>query len=132
MAAINQAFQYLAWLIALVQFILGLYVLCLEPRGFAHRCVGLSLVLISIDTFSVGVSANAQNTLLARLPYQIIAATSAMILAATLLTSLALFQPAVIRRRSRFPVVWVIILLGLILLLLITLVDVFIGTGVWP
>lgn len=132
MAAINQAFQYLAWLIALVQFILGLYVLCLEPRGFAHRCVGLSLLLISIDTFSVGVSANAQNTLLARLPYQIIAATSAMILAATLLTSLALFQPAVIRRRSRFPVVWVIILLGLILLLLITLVDVFIGTGVWP
>jgi GAF domain-containing protein/HAMP domain-containing protein len=130
MAGINQTLQNLAWLIALIQFIIGLYVLYLEPRGLAHRSVGLSLLIIAVDTFTVGLMASAQNATEARLASQILAATSAMLVAATLLTSLAVLQPAFIRRNVRFPIIWIIIILGLAPLVF-TLVDVLFGTRLW-
>jgi GAF domain-containing protein/HAMP domain-containing protein len=130
MTEINQALQFFAWVIALVQFIIGWYVLYLEPRGFTHRSVGLSLLVISVDTFTVGLMASAQNVEEARLPSQILAATSAMVVASTLITTLALLQPTLIRRRSRSFVVWATITLGLIPLI-VTLLDALLGTQLW-
>ena len=130
MAAINQVFQNLAWLIALVQFIIGLYVLFLDPRGFAHRCVGISLLIISVDTFSIGVLVSEPNAVVARFLPQLLAAFSVLILAATLLTSLAVFRPAILHYSSRFPVFLVIIILGLIPLVF-TLVDAVFGISLW-
>lgn len=130
MPAIDQTLQYIAWLIALVQFIIGLYLLYLDPRGIANRSLGVTLLILAINTFAAGLLATADNVQQAQLPTQLLAATTATIVAGLLLATLALLHPLLILRRKLSPCLWAIVIIGLIPPAL-TLVDALLGTQLW-
>lgn len=122
--------QYFAWLIALVQFIIGLYLLSLDPHRMANRSVGATLLIISLNTFAAGLLATAQNAQQARLPTYLLAATGAPIVVALLLSVVTLSYQAVLRRRTLRTLVGALILMGLIPPLL-TLMDALFNTRLW-
>lgn len=122
--------QYLAWLIALVQFIIGLYLLYLNPRNLANRSVGAALLIIAFNTFAAGLLATAQDTQQARLPTLLLAASSAPIVVALLLSALSLSYQTILRRRAFRASIVALILIGLTPPLL-TLIDALFNTRIW-
>jgi hypothetical protein len=90
---INQILQFSAWFLALIELILGLYILVLNSRHSANRHAGASLLLISINTAAVGSIVTTQTLDQAWLPILILAITSPAITPMLLLTAVALFKP---------------------------------------
>jgi GAF domain-containing protein/HAMP domain-containing protein/NADH:ubiquinone oxidoreductase subunit K len=130
MTAINQSLQYLAWLIALVQFIIGLYLIYLDPRRVSNRLVGMTLLILALNTFAVGLMATAQDSRQASLPALLLAATTAAVVPALLLASFALLQPTALRQRGYSILARSLALIGLMPPGL-TLIDALLGTRLW-
>jgi GAF domain-containing protein/HAMP domain-containing protein len=125
-----EVLQYFAWLIALIQVIIGMYLLYLNPRQLANRILSASLFVIAINTFAAGMLATAVTVQDALLPIQILAATTATIVVALLLSMLVLFYQDQISRRLFKSLVWALVLIGALPLVL-TLIDVFFGAHLW-
>ncbi len=104
--------QYFAWLIALIQVIIGMYLLYLNPRSLANRVLSASLIIIAINTFAAGMLATAQDAQEALLPTQLLAATTATIVVALLLTMLVSFYQDRFRRRMFKGLLWALLLIG--------------------
>jgi nitrate/nitrite-specific signal transduction histidine kinase len=122
--------QYIAWLIALVQLIIGLYLLYLEPRNNVNKSVSASLLIIAINTFAAGLLATAQDSRQAQLPTLLLAATTSVIVVALLQATIVLVYPANNRRHPYQAAVWGLVLIGLLPPAL-TLIDARFYTQLW-
>jgi GAF domain-containing protein/HAMP domain-containing protein len=127
--------------LALVELILGLYILYLNPRHRANRWTALFILLFAAYTFALASLTGAQNTQQVRLPAAMLAATRLALPPALLATSLLIFRPNWLSRRgsnggktrSSTLATWaLLLLLALVLLpLILTLADIWTGWGLW-
>jgi GAF domain-containing protein/HAMP domain-containing protein len=156
---ISTALQFIAWWIALAQFITGLYALYLNPRYESTRFRPLAatsafLIILAINTFAIGlllgtaamtegaVMAGSSFRAQAELPAMLMAAVHPLIPPLFLLASILLLQPILKGRRRAVPRIssrrrawprWLQIPLYFIwsLPVWLTLVDRYFGTNLW-
>ncbi|MFM8322022.1 MAG: cache domain-containing protein [Chloroflexota bacterium] len=118
----EQILQYSAWFLSLVEFIVALYVVVLNPRQSGNRYTGLMLFILAAHTYGLGSLANAADDQAALFGSSIIAVTQAALPPVMLLAAVALLQPDWLHRpRLRLPVYGLLLLAALPLLL--TLLD---------
>ncbi|MDI6696847.1 MAG: GAF domain-containing protein [Anaerolineales bacterium] len=120
----------LAWIIALTQAIISLYVLYLNPRDSAYRYVGLSLFLVALNTFALGALIGAKDADAARWSTIALAATSPLLTVALLQASVALLKPGWLSRTAARRGLLLARLIGSLPLIL-TIVDVYFGRRIW-
>lgn len=129
LAPIDQILQYAVWFLALIEFILGIYVLLLNAWHISNRHVSGLLLLFAANSLAVGVMAGATNAAQAAWPSYVLAATSPVVNPGLLLVVVILLKPDWLRGRWRW--VWWSVY-GLVLWpVLLTLADVWIGTRFW-
>jgi GAF domain-containing protein/HAMP domain-containing protein len=126
---INQSIQFGAWLITLVELVLGLYVLVLNARHSANRHACALLLIIAANTFAVGwmISANTPGQGLQ--PAILLAITTPAIPVLLSVTTIALLKSEWLRRRGRW-LGWLVYLLALIPAIA-TFLDLGLGTHYW-
>lgn len=98
MWSLDQTLQYVAWFIALLELIVGLYVLVPDPRHTVRLHVGLTLFVSAAFTFGVGSLLGAQNDSDAALPTLLIAVTYMPRLILLGLTSVTMLKSSWLRR----------------------------------
>jgi len=99
---INQSIQFGAWLIALVEFVLGLYVLVLNTRHSANRHASALLLVIAANTFAVGWMISANNPRQGFQPAILLAITAPAIPVLISVATIALLKSEWLRRRGRW------------------------------
>ena len=129
LTVLDQIVQYVAWVTALVELILGLYILLLNPRHQANRFSSIVLLLISANSFAVGWLVSANTAGQALLPALLLAATTPSIQSVLLIASVAILRPDWLRGSTSF--VWKIIGLLALLPAAATLIDFLTGTSLW-
>jgi len=129
LASPDQTMQYIAWFLALIEFILALYILLLNAWHSANRHVSALLLLFAINTFSVGLLGGATSTNEATLPTYLLAATTPALLSTTLLVAVVLLTPDWLR--SRWRRIWWLGYGEAFLPILLILVDAGLGTRLW-
>ncbi len=118
-----------AWLVALIELILGLYVLTLNFRQYLNRVLGTFLLFSALYVFATGQLFQATSLDSALWATQLVAATSLLVPILILWVTLAFLQPTWLVGRVRWGD-W--LFKGLLaLFLLLTLLDVFAGTRLW-
>ncbi len=55
-----QTIQYIAWFIAISEFIVGLYIIIINPRRAANRHVAVFLMITAINSYAVGLIGDDQ------------------------------------------------------------------------
>jgi GAF domain-containing protein/HAMP domain-containing protein len=123
----NQALQFTAWFLALVTFILALYIFLLNTRHTANRHVATLLLLIAVNFFVVGMMVEGGDAARAVIP--LYAATVPIMQPMLLLVSIVLIKPEWLRGRWQ----WILRLLYIFCFLpaILTLLDVVFGTRLW-
>jgi GAF domain-containing protein/HAMP domain-containing protein len=124
-----QSWQLVAWLVAMLTFIVGLYILLLNAWHTANRHISALLTLIAINILGVGLFMGAANAIEAGLPADIQSATSPAVQVALLIAAIALLKPDRPRRWQQ----WVMGLLYALFVLpiVLTLMDNWLGTRLW-
>ncbi len=89
----NQIIQYAAWLVALVEITLTLYILFLNPRHSSNRYVALLLLWNGINCFAVGQLIGASSITDAYYPTILLAITIPTVIPLLILASIILFKP---------------------------------------
>ncbi|HEX7973458.1 MAG TPA: hypothetical protein VF498_03545, partial [Anaerolineales bacterium] len=125
----NPTLQAAAWLIALIELIVALYVLALNAWQAANRHLSLLLVCFAANTFAVGVFLSAAQPAQARLPAVLMAITTAAIEPGLLLVAAALLKPGWVAGRRRLW--WLPVYALAFLPALLTLLDLAAGTRLW-
>ena len=126
---INQSIQFGAWLIALVELVLGLYVLVLNARHSANRHASALLLVIAANTFAVGWMISANTPRQGFQPAILFGMTTPAIPVMLLIATIALLKPEWLRRRGRW-VGWLVYLLALIPAI-VTFLDLGLGSHYW-
>jgi GAF domain-containing protein/HAMP domain-containing protein len=126
---LNQIIQLSAWLLALLELIMGLYVLTLNPRLNTNRYVSVFLFVLTLNSLAIGTMVNADSISQAQLATIVLAATTPLILPALLLASIVLLKASFFKSWLGWTqyIPWA---LGVFPVLL-TLSDVFLGTRFW-
>jgi GAF domain-containing protein len=128
-SSVNQTLQFVAWFIALLELVFGLYILSLNAWHTANRHVSAVLLLIAANVFATGWLLSATNAAQATWPIYIHATTTPAMQVGLLLITVVLLKPDWLRGRRRW-LWWP--LYGLWpLSFLLTLVDVRWGTRLW-
>ena len=124
-----QIWQFVAWFVALLAFVTGLYILLLNAWHTANRHVSGLLLLIAVNTLGVGMLMGATNAAQAGLPANIQSATSPTVQVALIITAIVLLKPDWQRPWQK----WVMRLLYVLLAVpaLLTLADNLLGTRLW-
>jgi len=129
LASIDQALLYVAWFFALIEFILGLYILLLNAWHTANRLVGAFLLIASINSLALGLMQGATDVTQILWPTYALAAAIPAMQVIMFLVSVTLLQPDWLRgrwRRAWWPVYGLVFLPALL-----TLLDVGLGTRLW-
>ena len=126
---INQSIQFGAWLIALVELVLGLYVLVLNARHSANRHASALLLVIAANTFAVGWMISANTPRQGVQPAILLAITTPAIPVLLSVATIALLKTEWLRRRGRWAV-WFVYLLALIPAIM-TFLDLGLSTHYW-
>ncbi|MBN1261762.1 MAG: hypothetical protein JXB35_13885, partial [Anaerolineae bacterium] len=85
--------QLIAWFVALLDFILALYLLVLNFRNLANLHISALLLFFSVNIFGLGWLIGARDATQAAAPTVLLSATSAMTQPALLLAAIVLFRP---------------------------------------
>jgi len=125
----TELFQLIAWIFALIELIMGLYILILNFRNNANRHVSVLLLLIAVNTFAQGFMLTAEELRHIQLPVLLLAATTPAIQPALLLVSVLLLKPDWLR--GRWKVFWWAVYGMVALPVILTLVDYFFQTSIW-
>lgn len=125
----TQTLQIVAWFISTFAFVLGLYVVVLNPKHDANRYLGSLLGLISLSNIGFGVLLTASTVAEASVGAQLTAITTVTLQPMTFIMAVVLLKPAWLRGKWRWMrwVANVLIFLPPILLL----GDVVTGMGMW-
>ena len=129
LSMINQSIQFSAWLVALIELVMGLYVLVLNVRHSAHRNTSLFLVAASISTYAIGWMIGAKDSAQALLPAVILAMVYPVIQPLFLVTLLAIVRPEWLHARGRW--FWWLIYLFSLVPAAATILDMSRGTQYW-
>lgn len=124
-----QGLQLLAWLFALIEFIIAFYVLALNARHPANRHLSVLMFLLATNNVALGLFIGAANLDRAILPSYLIAATSFVASPGVALVVVVLLRPGWLRGRWRW--VWWPLYASVILLPVVTLGDYVFGTRLW-
>ncbi len=124
----TQTLQLVAWLLAVSELVVGLYILFLNIRHIANLLVSGLLVLFAVNSFAVGQLMVAQDLLDVTWQTYILAATSPILGPGLLATTVVLLKPNWFRKNK----VWAWLFLALAFVpVLLTLVDMLWDTGIW-
>lgn len=129
MPDLNQSLSNVALLVAMLELIVGLYVLALNSKHTANRHVGGFMLLLAVNTFAVGTITNSTNILQATGATILLAATSAAILPVQTLTTIALLKPEWLSGRWGW-LRWLPQFFALLPFAL-TIIDLAFGTSFW-
>lgn len=124
-----QAPQYFVWLLALLELVLGLYILVLNPWHTANRYSSALLLLIAANGYSIGLLQAANTITQATLPSLALAITSPAIQILLLAASIAILKPSMQRNFGRL--LWNGLLLLSVLPAAFALLDARTGTRLW-
>ncbi len=126
---LNQILQYLAWLIALIEIMIGLYILVLNSLHPANRYISASLLLLVMTTFAYGATLTTTELGLSQIYAAIATITTPAFIAMMLFVVIALMRPNWLTGSPR----WLFFLAHLIIILpaLLTLLDGFLGTNLY-
>ena len=137
LSSLDQALQVVALFLAVVEFILGLYVLMLNARHTANRYVSGLLLLGAITTLAEGLLIGASNATEAYLPTVLLAATVVPVQPALLIVAVVLLKPGwmpfagLTSGRGRWRWLWVGLYAFALVPPVLTLIDVTLGTRLW-
>ena len=121
--------QSAAWLLALVELIIALYILVLHSRDRVHAHLSGLLIVFAINSFAVGSLVVAEATWQAALPTVLLAMTSPMVGTGVLLTTAVLLQPRWFEARYH-RMRWVAY--GVLMApTVLTFIDLLFGAGLW-
>jgi len=125
----NEILQLVAWLVALIEFSAGLYILFLNVWHNANRHVSALLLLTAANTVAIGMLMTATDVAGATTAVIIQAMTTPLIQMGLLVITAVLLTPRIMQGRRRWfwwPVYAVVLLPALL-----TVVDVQFGTALW-
>jgi GAF domain-containing protein/HAMP domain-containing protein len=129
-SAFNQIIQFTGFFLALIELILGLYILILNSRHPANRHASASLLLIAINTAAIGAFISSEAQLeQAWLQIIILAITTPAITPMLLQTTVVLFKPEWMRNRWRW-LWWSVYILILLPAILVSF-DLVLGTNLY-
>ncbi|MBN1659550.1 MAG: GAF domain-containing protein [Anaerolineae bacterium] len=128
----TEILQYAAWALALIEFVLALYVLLLNIRHTANRHVCGLLLLLAANTAAVafvlpGTPGRASQA--DSLAWPLLAATIPAFQSAFLITAVVLLKPGWVRGRWR--AVWWLVYALIALPFVLTAIDLALGTNLW-
>ncbi|KPL07097.1 hypothetical protein AMJ86_05900 [bacterium SM23_57] len=124
-----QVVQLIAWVTALIEFIMGLYILLLNIRHSANRHVSILLILFAINTYAQSQLINAERLSQIKQPLLLLAATTPAIQPGLLLIALVLLKPQWLQKRGQV-LRW--FLYGLVSLpIILTILDYYFQTNIW-
>ena len=127
----NEILQLVAWLLALTEFIVGLYVLLLNVRHTANRHVSVFLLISALNTLALGQIYGATDIAQATWPTALMAIASPANGPWLLILPIVLLKPDWPRSRWYWRWIWRS-LYGLAFLpVVLTLVDLALGTRLW-
>jgi GAF domain-containing protein/HAMP domain-containing protein len=127
--SLTQNLQYIAWFMALVFVVLGMYVLVLNPRHTANRHTLMLLLLFAVQSAAAGLLMETGLGQTAAVVAEVLSAAEIMAPPAALLTALVILRPR-----------WMLGWQGLVtrplyllihLPIIITFLDVWQKTGIW-
>ncbi len=129
--ATSQTLQLVAWFMAVVEFVLMLYVFLLNPRHIGNRGVAALFLAITLNTLSVGLVLDPTPVYRIGLPLYV--ATSTSVVAGILVVTVVLIKPEWLPRgwRSGARRAWFLVYALSTLPIVFTLVDVLFGTRLW-
>ena len=124
-----QIISYLAWVIALIELILGMYILVSNTWHTANRHTCALLLVLALNSFAIGSLVNAINYTSVRAPAILLAVTTSAIVPLTLLCTVALLWRGWLQNRWRW--IWLPVYVLAIAPLLLTMSDIWLGTEFW-
>ena len=124
-----QTLQIVTWFFSTFAFVLGMYVVVLNPKHDANRYLGSLLGLVSLSNIGFGILLMANTVTEASAGAQLTAITTVTLQPLTFITAIVLLKPAWLRGKWRWMrwVANVLIFVPMILLL----VDSVTGMGTW-
>ena len=125
----TQALPYIAWLIALIELIIALYVLVLNAWNTANRHTSALILVVAANSFAIGSMLNATTVRSAELPAMVLAATTIAIEPLLLLNTIALLKPEWLSGRLKW-IWWPFYALALLPVIL-TILDATLNTRLW-
>ncbi len=126
---INQIIQIGAWIIALIELILGFYIFLLNTQSKSNQHVSILLFLFSINTFAQGLLFTSIDFDLLNYVLLALAITTPAIQPGLLLVAVVLIKPEWLKGQRKW--VWWIVY-GLVALpFLFSISDFYFGTSIW-
>ena len=116
-------------MIGLIELIHGMYILVANPYHPANRHTSALLIVLACNSFAIGQLVNATNLVYTQLPAVVFAVTTSAITPLMLLCSVSLLWTAWLQNRWRW--IWIPFYGLAIAPLLLTLTDIWLGTGFW-
>ncbi len=129
LSATDQTMQLFAWLLALIEFILAVYVLFFNVWHTANRRVSFLIALATTSSFATGSLIGAGSADQAKWSAALISATFPATMAWLFIATITLLQPAWFSTRLRTGR-WLVYSFG-ILPIILTLIDIQSGASLW-
>jgi GAF domain-containing protein/HAMP domain-containing protein len=125
----SEIIQIIAWGLALIEFIVGVYIFALNPWSRANRRVGILMIIVAINSYAIGALTVAQVIAQAHIPSILIAITTPMAQPGLLIVTIVLLKEEWLRGPLKY-FRWV--LFGIFFSpVVLTLLDIFAGTQFW-
>ena len=126
---IPQLFLSAADFLVLLSFILGLYLIALNPRNLVNRLVGFFILGMAVTNLSVVLAFRAEDFQSAQLPHTLLAAFIPTIFPAVLIISLLVLRSDWFTGRRRWIIYGLLVLLSISIIL--TVFDSLFGTKLY-
>ncbi len=121
--------QMFAWSVALIEFILGLYIILLNPWANANRRVGILMIIFAINSYAIGAFTIAELFDQARLPSILIAVTTPMAQPGLLIVTIILLKERWLQSRLKY--LWWGLYALFFAPLVLTILDLTTATNLW-
>jgi GAF domain-containing protein len=125
----NQILEFASYLLALVNFVLAVYILMTNIRHTANRHTSGLLLIFALTNLAMGQMAGTENLSQAALPAYLLAATTPAIQPGLLIVSIALLKPQWLQGQGRW--IWRLLYLVLLMPFVLTFIDLTQDTQLW-
>jgi GAF domain-containing protein len=124
-----QTLQLMTWFLATLAFVLGMYVVVLNPKHDANRYLGSLLGLLSLNSIGFGIMLTARSVAEGTWGTRFMSITTVTLQPMTFITAIVLLKPAWLRGKWHW-MRWVANVL-IFMPMILALVDVVTGVGMW-